>query len=265
MMNTVRDRRVMRETARTRRRVDDLVLPEMGIELIGPHLALPGLRAFYPMSAQGAGGQAIDVTIGNQLTYNGNPAYGYDDQVPYCRYDGTGDYHDIADAASGNIFDILGTETIVQSAYRGLSVSAWIYPEETSTLEYILSKWGGAGNRAYVLFIDASDQINFAVSDDGTNFDTATSAAVTMSAWYHVVGRFRPSAFVDVFVNGVLVEQATARAAVANSATNFSIGAQAGGTLPYQGRVSLGAVCAMALSDELVRTLYEQTRGAFGV
>lgn len=229
-------------------------------------LALPGLRGFWPMSAVGVSGQAIDLQgLGNHLTLNGNPQFSYENLIPYCQYDGTGDYHDITDAASGNAFDILGTEVFVETAERGLTIATWVYPEETGTLETFMGKWGAAGARAFRLYLDAADQFNFEISDDGTNSDVAISVAVTMNAWYRVVGRFRPGTFVDIFVNGVEVNQATARAAIFNTATNFEVGARAGGTEPFQGRISLAPISVMQLSTSIITADYQQQRAMFNV
>lgn len=233
---------------------------------ISAFLAVPGVRAFYPMSAVGVAGEAQDLqSLGNHLTRNGDPQFNFDALVPYCQYDGTGDYHDITDAGSGNAFDILGTETVIEAAVRGLTLGCWVRPEETSTLEGIIAKWGGAGSRAYRLYLDASDQFNFEVSDDGTNSDVATSAAVAMDAWYFVAGRFTPSSFVDVFVNGVEVNQATARASAFNTGSNFTIGALSGGASELQGRVSMGFITPMALSDAIINSLFWQTCAMCGV
>lgn len=230
-------------------------------------LALPALRGFWPMSSVGVTGEAQDLqSLGNHLTRNGTLQFGYENLIPYCGYDGTGDYNDITDAASGNAFDILGTETFIAPAYRGLTCGCWVRPEETLTTEALMSKWGIAGNRAYNLWLDGTDQFNFSVSDDGTNSTTATSTAIsTFNVWYHVVGRFDPSAFVDVFVNGVEVNQATARAAAFNSSANFTIGAENGGTNPFQGRISMAWICLAQLSDSIIQNLYQQTRTAFNV
>jgi hypothetical protein len=183
--------------------------------------------------------------------------------------DGTGDYFSITDAASGNDFDVLGTETYIAAAVRGLTVLGWFYPKETSTLEHLMTKWGVAGSRAYRLQFTAGDVFAMQFSDDGTNSDTASSAAVAMDAWYFVAGRVRPSNFVDVFVGSsaglVETNQATARASIFNTATDFEVGARAGGTAEFEGRVALCAVCAAQLSNAIISSVFQQTRAALAV
>lgn len=230
--------------------------------------AWPGLRAFYPMSAVGVAGEAQDLqSLGNHLTLNGNPQFGYEGLIPYCAYDGTGDYHNITDAASGNAFDILATAAAEPFiADNGLTLGCWCYPEETTTAERLMTKWGNVGNYAYQLGLSAGNQFFLRVSDDGTNSDLVLSAAITtFSTWYHVVGRFIPSTSVDLLVNGVETNQATARAAIFNSTADFEIASENGGTNPFQGRISMAPVCAAQLSNTIIKSSFEQTKAMYGV
>ena len=255
----------VRRVASAQEQLDNLVRPELPDDLISPFLALPGLRAFYPMSAVGTAGEARDLGGSGatyDLTLNGNPRFNYSGLVPHCDYDGTGDYHSFVDDAN---FDIRGTEAYVIAAVRGLTWGGWFYPEETGTTEGLITKWGAAAQRAYQIQLTAADQFAALISDDGTNSDTATSAAVAMDAWYCVIGRFIPGAFVDIFVNGVETNQVTARASVFNSNADFVIGARTGGAIPFQGRISLSFICAEQLSDAILSSLFQQTRAAFGV
>lgn len=216
-----------------------------------------------------SGGNWHDISgHGNHLSYQGDPVFNYVGLVPFWYLDGTGDYFSITDAASGNDYDILGTEAYVAAAVRGLTVMGWFYPEETGTVENLITKWGGAGNRAYRLLLLNTDQFDMRFSDDGTNLDFVSSAVVSMNAWYFVCGRVRPAAFVDVFVGSpvglVETNQATARASIFNSATDLNIGAEAGGTNPFQGRVAFCSVCAAALSNTQISVFYHMTKRPFG-
>lgn len=249
-------------------RLRDIETAERAPDIISPYLALPGLRGFWPMSSVGVAGQAIDLQgLGNHLTWQGNPMFHFAGLAPFCRYDGTGDYHDITDAASANAFDIRGLEAYINDSDSalGLTLGGWIYPEETSTLEFIITKWAPDPGFAYRVILGATDIFAFEISDDGSNTDIVTSAVVTMNAWYFVAGRFIPSTSVDIFVNGVETNQATARPSIADSPADFAIGARGDGAIPFQGRVSLAFICAMAHSDSIINSLFQQTRSAFGV
>jgi hypothetical protein len=237
-----------------------------------PHLAarfldLAMLRGLWVGSVD-SGGDWYDVSgHGHTMSYNGNPQHAYDGLIPYWDYDGTGDYHSRTDEAD---LDISGTETYVVPAYRGLTWGGWFYPTETGTTEDLFSKWSAAaGQYSYRLYLDTSDQINARFSDDGTNSDVATSSAVAMNAWYFVVGRVRPSAFVDVYVGSaasglVLTSQATARALIWNSSSDLCIAARHGGAGPFDGRAACCSLCAIALSTAHIKVLYHMTKRAFG-
>jgi hypothetical protein len=259
---------VMRINACTRR-LGDLVLPELSPDLVSPLLALPAVRGVW-VGSVASGGDWHDISgHGNHLSYQGNLEHTYSGVVPNWKLDGTGDYFSITDAASGNDFDVLGTEAYIAAAARGLTVMLWCYVEETGTLENLIAKWGAAGSRAYRLFLNATDQFVMRFSDDGTNSDGATSSAVTMDAWYFVAGRVDPGSSVDVFVGSSTgleeTNQATARASIRNTATDLNVGARAGGTEPFQGRVALCAVCAAQLSNSIISSVFEQTRAAFRI
>jgi len=221
-----------------------------------------GLRGLWPCAPAGVSGELIDLQgLGNHLTLHGNPQFD-STLTPFVQLDGTGDYFDITDAASSNAFDITGTETFIVS--NGIACWAWVIPGETGTVEYVISKWGAAASRAYRLYLDASDQFNFEISDDGTNSDVATSAAITIGEAYFVVGRFEPSSNVEIIVNGVTVAQATARASIFNTATDFAIGADGAGGSPFEGELSLAGVAAAYPSDSWCDLMYQQTRDLFG-
>ncbi|NJO31403.1 MAG: hypothetical protein HC874_30490 [Richelia sp. SL_2_1] len=71
-------------------------------------------------SVQRSTGNVYDLSgQGRTLTYNGNPTFNYTGLVPYVSLDGTGDFLSRADETD---LDILGTETIYNSAVRGLTL-----------------------------------------------------------------------------------------------------------------------------------------------
>jgi len=255
---------VVQRVTMNERRIDDLIRPETVPDMISCFMALPMLRGFWPMAPIDSGGDCYDQSgHGHVLSYNGNPTYNYTTNlVPYIDLDGTGDYLTRTDEAD---LDITGTETYVDSAVRGLTWGLWCYPEETGTAEYIFSKFGAVGNYSYLLWIRTTDDFRANISDDGTNMDIATSAVVSMDAWYFVVGRFDPSNFVELYVNGTWYQGATARASVFNSNADLVIGAGSGGVSPFNGLATLAFLCAADLSDAIIDNLFQQTRGLFGV
>jgi len=231
------------------------------------HLALPGLRGFWPMSILNSVGSALDPSgNGRTLTLAGNTYFSYDALAPYAYYDGAGDWHLRADEAA---LDITATETYIQAGVRGLTMGCWCYSETTGTAEALMSKWETVANdRSYMLDVTAGDLFQANVSALGTAASSAanTHAATprTANTWYHVIMRFKPTVL-DIIVNGNIDTAAVAPAAIFSGAADFYIGAYDPGTNPFQGRVSLAFLCAAYLSDAQLFALYHHTRAMFGV
>ena len=71
-----------------------------------------------------------------------------------------------------------------------ISVFAAFNPDVLSTFQVLGGKWSEAGNdRCYQLVINASDQLEFQVSNDGTAEVLATTTStVSTGTWYYAVG-----------------------------------------------------------------------------
>jgi hypothetical protein len=252
------------------RRLDTLKAPERSSDLISPFLALTGLRGFWPMSAFSSAGAAYDQSgNGRTLTYNGNPVFGYDGLAPYCAYDGTGDYHTRADEAG---LDITGTETYVDAAYRGLTMGGWFNPAAftAAAVQGLMGKFSaGVNQRSYILRTDPAGGVRFTINNTGAaagNQTVTSPTAMSINSWYFIVGRFDPGTEIAVFVNGIK-ETAVAgiHANLFSGASDFDIGGGGGGVDLSTIKASLCFLCAAALSDAHISSLFQQTRGAFGV
>lgn len=234
--------------------------------------ALTGLRGFWPMSSLLATGNAVDLSGQvRTLTYNGNPVYNFDGLAQYIRFDGTGDFLSRADEAG---LDILGTETYVAAGHRGLTLGGWFRPESATVADSLISKWGAAGQRSYILQLRgdvAGDPIEFIMSDDGTNVSNVQSSnGFTTNTWYFMAARFNPSPPVaneelTVWLNSTRTVAATARAAIFNSNAALYIGSDVGVGNLYTGRASLCFLCAAALADATVWAIYQHTKALFKV
>lgn len=239
--------------------------------LCSAFLALPGLRGFWPMSAFDSAGTSIDESGNvNHLIYNGNPQFGYANLVPYCDYDGVGDYHSITDAASGNDFDILGTESYVIAAQRGLTVGGWFNPDSVAVANAgLISKAAGGviATSAYFLYLGGvGNTPAFSVCLGGAQFPIGSSITVVAGIPSFIVGRYTPSTEVSIWMNGVSTTLvAGIPASINNSAGDLMIGRLGGWNVDYSGKVSCCFVCAAALSDAQIGALFQQTRAAFGV
>lgn len=232
----------------------------------GGFLGLPGLRGYWPMSAFDSSGNAIDQSgNGRTLTYNGNPTYNFTTQGgPYLDLDGTGDCLSRADEAG---LDIIGTESYVATAQRGLTLGGWFWFDATGTVAMI-SKYESSSQLSYLLRLDTSTP-TFYISDTGSDGSIKSVAAATIStgAWYNIVARFDPSTELALFVNGTKTTNTTTIfAAIFNSTAAFRIGAVF--TVPVQlldGRASNCFLCTMLLSDTAIDNIYQGTRGFYGV
>ena len=251
-------------------RLRDLETAEFAPDIISSYLALPGLRGFWPMSSVGVAGEAIDLQgLGNHLARQGDPEFNFTGLVPYCDYDGTGDYHDITDAASANAFDILGNEAYIKPIVRGLTLGTWVQPKSLGTSQGIMCKGATVvATSSYEMLFIAAGGFRFRVSN-GAAFTTVNSpAGMAINQWWHVVGRYAPGVLVDLFVNGVLYSSpgAAPAAPINNSAFDFTLANFSfGGINELIGYLSLSWICAEALSNGIIRSLFQQTRSAFGV
>jgi hypothetical protein len=233
--------------------------------MVAQFLAIPGLRAFWPMSSFDENGDAFDLSgQARTLGYNGNPTYDFDNLVPCIKLDGTGDYLDRADEAG---LDILGTESYV--ATPGLTIGCWVNVREAGgAIATLMSKFLTTGNqRAYWLLKLATDEFQFTISDNGAGTDVVPATVdYEQNAWQFVVGRFTPSTELALFVDGTwYTNVAGIPASIFNSNADFNVGARNNGALNLiEGWFSMCFLSVVAVSDAIVNQLYEQSRVAFG-
>lgn len=235
--------------------------------------SIPGLRCAYTMGSFDENGDQFDVSgQGRTLSYNGNPTYGYRDLAPFLDLDGTGDYLSRADEAG---LDILGTETYVAAAARGLTCGIWFRPDRLTNQEFLLAKdTTVAATSSYRLEFRgdvANDPVRFVVCDGAAFYTVAMTGVVDATGeWYFAAGRYDPSTETKVWAAaaGTLQSNTLAvaiPAALNNSNAQLTIGAQsAGGGALLDGAVSMAWLSCMYLTDAQVATIWEQTRAMFG-
>lgn len=257
---------LIQQQAKLQKQVDGLIKPELSPDLISPFLSIPGLVGFWPMSSvQRSTGNAYDQSgQARTLTYNGNPTYNYyNNIVPYIDLDGTGDYLSRVDETD---LDIQGTEAIYAAGVRGLTLGCWFWVSGgNGTNRGLISKAVAAGQASYYLLDDNTNKLQFVISSDGTALAGTTGLAnISTGQWHFGVGKFIPSTSIAVYLDNILYSQATAVASIFSGTSNFEIGRVFGGNL-LTGRVSLCFLSANALSDAKISSMFQQTRGAFGV
>ncbi len=232
-------------------------------------LALDGLRGFWPMSAFDSGGLAQDMSgHGHHLSNANTAVFNVATRAPYCEFDGVNQALFRADEAD---LSITGTEAYVHTDVQGMTCGGWFYSEDATAQQGLLTKRSAAaGQFSWTLRFRgdvAGDPAQFWISDDGTNFDTVSStASYAADTWHFVVGRFSDGLTGEelaIWVDAVQTNAATARAAIFDSTAALVIGAIDGATVALDGRASLCFLCASALSDETILSLYNQTRSLF--
>lgn len=230
-----------------------------------PFLYLPGLRGYWPMSSVGTAGQAINLVPGGSPFLMPNEGqYGVMLNQPYVSLDGVDDYLDIAD---GSEVDIIGTETYIEPAMRGLTLGGWFNVGSLpASRGGIFSKYNTSGNqRGYGLNVNPDDKVAMWVSDDGATYETIESVAdVSLGQWLFIVGRFVPGDTVSLFVNGVQANVATTQTAIFNSSSALEVGRWSASD-ELELMASRLFLCAMALPDDLIRGLLASSGALYGV
>lgn len=234
-------------------------------------LALPALRAFWPMSSvdYATASRARDIAAGAyHLGDNNTVLFGYDQLAPYAEFDGVNQYLSRADGGAANWADIRGTEAYVVAAQRGLTLGGWFYFDNAAgATEGMMAKDAGVPQRAYFMSRQAGGAIRWLVSVDGTaNIFIDSTQTPAQSTWFFSVARFVPSTSLDIFVNANKTSNVAAvPASIFDSTTQFTVGSRGSPANYMAGRASLCFLCAAALSDSLVSALYHQTRKLYNV
>lgn len=222
--------------------------------VVGRHLLLPELRAFWPMSAfTESPFNALDLGGGiRTVTNNGGVSRGiYNDLVPYADFDGTNDYFSRTAAA----------DTAISGA---MTLGGWLWLDSVAASQILMARYVAGSNQSYFLQYSAGVGARFGVSGNGTTDQAVASSNLTTGAWYHVVGRYMPSTEIAVFVNGAKTTNTTSiPASLFGGSAQFTIGALNGASQFLDGRAALCFLGAAALSDNQILDLYYAARPYF--
>jgi len=243
---------------------------------VSAHLALPGLRAFWPMSAVDyTNPQCLDVAGGGyHLTNNNTATFGYGPNrvlAPCVFLDGASQYLSRADGGAGNWADITGTESYIEStaaSEQGLTFGMWVRPRgvSTGTNQHYIGKWSvTAADRAYRIIQTAAGAYYGQAVGAGPTQVAVTGATAVLNTWAHVVEVFLPNALY-LYVDGVQYSNlAGIPASVQDTTASFTIGDRSTTGEPANCLGSLAFLAATAFSQSTVVALFEQTRAMFGV
>jgi len=242
--------------------------------VVSQYLALPGLRAFWPMSAvdYSAANRALDIAGGgHHLTAVNTPTFGHENLIPYVEFDAaSSQYLSRADGGAGDWADITGGETYIESGKRGLTLGGWFKLNDLDNRAVLISKWGtSTAEKSYLLYFRgdiANDPIYF-YAGNGT---ADAWKALTFSAdtdWWFLAGRYdRASENVTVFANSSsATNAATGLGNLADSTIDFAIAEAPGSAVFFNGKASMCFLCAASLSDTQIWSLFQQSRAMFNV
>ena len=241
--------------------------------ICGLYQSLPALRGFWPCSSQIVTAQSLylpDIANNYHCAAASVPVWGYDDLIPYVEFDGTDDYFSFTDNTQ---FDILGTETTVVAAQRGLTLGCWFKTDELPPDDWnsMINKGdpSGAGlnNWSYTLsLLDGHARVM--ISNAGTIAENTVDStnSPTTTEWSLAIGRFVPSTSVDIFLDNTKTSKTTGVvASLYNSDAPLLIGAFSSPVMGFfNGKISMAFICAAALSDSIIGAIWQQTRAMYG-
>lgn len=231
------------------------------------HCQLEGLRAYWPMGANTVVGGDVfakDVACGFDIELINAPLFSRYNLAPYMDFTAASSQY--LEHVNNAQFQIIGNETYI--ANPGLTFGGWFWCDAHSMGARVgfISKYNEPGVlRCYVLYKSATDFPMLRISTDGaTNVTVTHTTVMAVNTWYHVVGRYTPSAELAIFLNNVKITNvAGIPATLYNGAVSLLIGDILATYL--DGRASQCFICAAALADAQIGMLYQQSKAMFGV
>jgi hypothetical protein len=235
---------------------------------LSAYSAMTGLRGLWPLSQRVFGTQnPVDISaLARTLTNTGPATFSGQGVITYAQFDGSTNYFTRADEAELDLT-------------TSFTMGGWFYLSAlpSGTVAYAISKWLSAGDqRSYALRFGSNGQPSVIVSELGTSATISTSGPTSISAdtWYFVAGRYDGAAqtlrlyVADTDDNNLLVTgryvtaSGTVPSTIYNSTADFAIGASSGGvaTTFVNGRVALPFLASVALDEDVIENLYNQSR-----
>lgn len=242
----------------------------MGRALNGLQM-MPGLVGLWPGSVLAGNLDKVADLSGNGLhltRQSGMQIASLTELLPFMAFNGSTGYVSHPD---NPLLDIAGTEGIVTSAIRGLTMGGWFYFDNDAgnNPEVLMGKMSAFSHQASAYFIQRNTsafagRLIFRIGD-GSTFYTAQGDTMSAGAWHFIVGRFTPSTEVKLWIDDVAVTETNSiPATLQNTSDSFAIGARtAAGDNFFDGRAALCFLCAAAVPDVLIEAFYRNSRSLF--
>lgn len=242
--------------------------------IISMYQAIPGLVAFWPMVSDRFTGNIYDLSgQGHTGAYTGNPTFGIEnDVINYANFDGTGDRFVVTDASN---LQLTGTEAQIESAFKGWTIGTWVQNTDISYYPFIFGKilyvpavsldmawyFAFAGGVTYNYYCSMT-------SDGSTQQILYSSKTISSNGeWHFVVFRFNPSTELKIWVDTTTDTQTVGVPASCwpSAGTNVTLGDDQNANTAFTGKMALSFMSMLYLSDDLIESLYNNSRHAFGV
>lgn len=221
---------------------------------VGAFLALPELRAFWPLSSVNEAGAVMDLSgQGRSLTNTSVSRSMTETGVPFGLFNGTSSYLARADEAG---LDITG----------GLTFGGWFYTSAVDANNRgLIVKWLSTGDqRSYQLYYN-NTAVTVAVSSTGAagGIVTVNGPVLAADTWHFIAGRFSPSTQLAIYADGAWAGNTTSiPASIYSGTAPLEIGRQAA---YLSGAAAMCFLCAAVVPATAIENLHAQTRALFGV
>jgi hypothetical protein len=229
---------------------------------IAAHLALPGLRAYWPGSAIDHAGTLYDITgQGRHLAKTAGSPYPY-----YYNRTAT------VQLTRHSLTAYARPHEAALSLTGQLTAGVWVRLSGAALPATLIGKMGGPGSYSWAITLHeqtaAQSTWRFYTSDNGTNLYYNQVATTNPTAWRHLVATFdmlTPTLFLD---GRRMVEATGTPAALHANAEPLTIataafdGAPAPETLDCT--IAHAFICATHLPDDFILDLFQATRHLFG-
>lgn len=145
--------------------------------------------------------------------------------------------------------------TGIDAGAEGLTISAWIKPQQDRAMERTIAAKGAEDTGHYQLYINMSGELCFYAYDAG---QACSGFVVDDGNWRQVAATYDGSK-IQFYINGVYQAEAAATGTIAAESEELRIGASLAGTKPYKGAIDEVRIFNQPLPASGIRELYAIT------